>query len=70
MPLSRSACAPPDPFWQKKAGLEAALISESALDWRAAAGIYERLKQIFPQVSVDLERRLARARSLIPQNQP
>ncbi|MBL9168483.1 MAG: tetratricopeptide repeat protein [Verrucomicrobiales bacterium] len=60
----------PDPFWQKKAGLEAALISESTLDWRAAAGIYERLKQIFPQVSPDLERRLARAKSLIPQDQP
>lgn len=60
----------PDPFWQKKAGLEAALISESTLDWRAAAGTYERLKQLFPQVSSDLDRRLSRAKSLIPQDQP
>ncbi len=55
---------------QKRAGLEAALIAEAAQDWRAAVGIYERLKQIFPQLSGDLDRKLARVKSLVPADQP
>lgn len=60
----------PDRTMQKRAGLEAALIAEGAQDWRAAVGIYERLKQIFPQLSGDLDRKLARVKSLVPADQP
>jgi tetratricopeptide (TPR) repeat protein len=53
----------PDPFWQKKAGLEAAQLAEQLQDWNAALGTYERLKQILPPLGPELDRRIARIRS-------
>ena len=53
----------PDRFWQKVAGIESARLSESLLDPTAAIGTYERLKQMLPQLSSDMDKRIARARS-------
>ena len=53
----------PDPFWQKKAGFEAAQLAESSQDWDAALGIYDRLKQILPALAPELDRRIARIKS-------
>lgn len=51
----------PDPFWQRQAGLEAARIAESNQEWKAAIGVYQRLKELLPQLSLDLDRRIGRA---------
>ncbi|MBI3867718.1 MAG: tetratricopeptide repeat protein [Verrucomicrobia bacterium] len=53
----------PDRFWQRVAGLESGRLSESLQDWKAAVGTYERLKQILPQFSADMDKRIERARS-------
>lgn len=53
----------PDPFWQKKAGLEAAQLAEASQDWDAALGIYDRLKQVLPALTPELDRRIARIKS-------
>ncbi len=51
----------PDAFWQRQAGLEAARLAEVGQDWMGAIGIYERLKQLIPQLGADLDRRILRA---------
>ena len=53
----------PDRFWQRVAGLESGRLAESISDWPAAIGVYERLKQVLPQLSVDMDKRVARART-------
>ena len=56
----------PDPFWQKKAGLESAQLAEAMQDWKAAAGIYERLRDLLPQLGPYLDRQIARVKASQP----
>ena len=51
----------PDPFWVKKAGLEAARLTESAQEWTQAIKIYERLRELMPALGPTLDKKAAKA---------
>jgi TolA-binding protein len=51
----------PDPFWIKKAGLEAGRLAESLQEWSAAVKVYERLEKLLPALSGSLEKRKLKA---------
>jgi TolA-binding protein len=54
----------PDPFWVKKAGLEAARLTESAQEWTQAIKIYERLRELMPALGPTLDKKAAKAAEL------
>src|SRR5205807_4605727 len=47
-----------DPFWTKKAGMEAAELAGALDQWTLAARIYERLVELLPELRPFLERKL------------
>ena len=51
----------PDPFWVKKAGLEAARLAESRQEWAQAIKIYERLRALMPALGSTLDKKTAKA---------
>lgn len=55
----------PDPFWTRRAGLEAARLAESLQEWRQALRIYERLRELLPPLQPALEKRMERLRERI-----
>jgi TolA-binding protein len=52
---------PADPFWMKKAGLEAARVTETLGDWQQALNLYCRLEELLPPLKGQLEKKIARA---------
>jgi TolA-binding protein len=52
----------PNLFWVRKAGLEAARLSESLQDWAQAIKLYERLRDLLPAIAPTLEKRSAKAK--------
>jgi TolA-binding protein len=50
-----------DPFWVKKAGLEAARVAESLQQWQTAAAIYRKLEEWIPQMRPALEKKILNA---------
>lgn len=50
---------PPDPFWRKKAGLQAAALAESLTNYAVANDVYLHLEKLFPQSREALERKIA-----------
>jgi TolA-binding protein len=53
-----------DPFWVKKAALDAARLAEEQQKWDVAAGLYEKLKEISPALSGMWQERLERLQQL------
>jgi hypothetical protein len=51
----------PDPFWVKKAGLEAARLTESRQEWTQAIKIYERLRELMPGLGPTLDKKVMKA---------
>jgi TolA-binding protein len=51
----------PDPFWVKKAGLEAARLTESRQEWTQSIKIYERLRELMPALGPTLDKKAAKA---------
>ncbi|MBM3882322.1 MAG: tetratricopeptide repeat protein [Verrucomicrobia bacterium] len=49
---------PPDPYWVKRAGFEAADLARSLQRWDVALGLYRRLQTELPALSAQLERRI------------
>ena len=50
-----------DPFWTRKAGLEAARLAESQGQWDQAIKVYERLQELMPVLRPRTEKSIARA---------
>jgi TolA-binding protein len=59
-----------DPFWVKKAGLQAASVAETLGEWPQAVNVYRRLEELLPQLHDLLEKKIGNAREHItaPQN--
>ncbi len=55
-----------DPFWVKKAGLQAAAAAETLGEWEQAAGIYTELKKLLPQLSDFLDKKINGAKAHLP----
>jgi TolA-binding protein len=55
-----------DPFWLKEAGLAAARVAEELGQWDVAVKIYERLKTCLPTLKAILDKRIEKARELVP----
>jgi TolA-binding protein len=55
-----------DPFWVKKAGLQAAAVAETLGEWDQAANIYAELKKWLPQLSGSLDKKIAAANLHLP----
>ncbi len=52
-----------DPFWVKKAGLEAASVAEKLGEWPQAVNVYRRLEELLPQLRGLLEQKIANAQA-------
>ena len=50
-------------FWVKKAGLQAAGVAETLQDWSTALTIYNRLKQDLPQLTEEMNKKIAAAKA-------
>jgi TolA-binding protein len=50
-----------DPFWTRKAGYDAARITESLAQWSQAVSIYQQMQKAFPALAPRLERNIRRA---------
>ena len=50
-----------DPFWTKKAGMDAAQLASTLENWTLAARIYERLIELMPELQPYLRERLQKA---------
>jgi len=50
-----------DPFWVRKAGLQAAALSESLGEWAQAVNIYRRLEELLPPLKESLEKKIIAA---------
>ena len=48
-----------DPFWVKKAGLQAASVAEELGQWPQAISVYRRLEMLLPQLRDMLEKKIA-----------
>jgi TolA-binding protein len=59
-----------DPFWVKKAGLQAASVAETLGEWPQAVNVYRRLEASLPQLHDLLEKKIDNAREhiIVPQN--
>lgn len=53
----------PDPFWLKKAGLEAARLAEESGQWHLAIEVYQRLEKLLPPLTPSLELKILNARA-------
>jgi len=51
-----------DPFWVKKAGLEAARLAEASGNWPQALNLYQRLETLLPPLKDMLEKKVAKTR--------
>ena len=51
-----------DPFWVKKAGLEAASVAETLDEWPQAVNVYRRLEELLPPLRDSLEKKIENAR--------
>lgn len=58
-----------DPFWVKKAGLEAANVAEMLGEWPQAVNIYRRLEELLPQLHDSLEKKIANAQEHVTTGQ-
>ncbi len=50
-----------DPFWVRKAGLDAARYAEARGEWEQASGIYRKLQELMPVLRTRMEKNIARA---------
>ncbi len=50
-----------DLFWLKKAGLEAARLTETLQEWPQAVSLYRRLQELLPPLKDSLEKKIERA---------
>jgi len=55
-----------DPFWMKKAGLQAAGAAETLGEWPQAVAVYQRLEDLLPPLRHSLENKIAAARGHLP----
>jgi tetratricopeptide (TPR) repeat protein len=55
-----------DLFWVKKAGLQAAELTETLGRWETAVDIYGRLEILMPQLSGSLDKKIAAANAHLP----
>ena len=58
-----------DPFWVKKAGLQAASMAETLGEWPQAVKIYRRLEELLPPLRAMLEKKIANAQANITPGQ-
>ncbi|HUA67961.1 MAG TPA: tetratricopeptide repeat protein [Candidatus Saccharimonadales bacterium] len=58
-----------DPFWVKKAGLQAASVAETLGEWPQAVNVYRRLEELLPPLRGLLEQKIANARIHITSGQ-
>ena len=56
---------PADPFWLKKAGLQAASVAETLGEWPQAVNVYRRLEELLPHLHDLLEKKIANAQEHI-----
>jgi TolA-binding protein len=49
----------PDPFWRKKAGLQAAALAEALANYEVATNVYLYLEDLFPQAKDSLDKKIA-----------
>jgi TolA-binding protein len=56
---------PADPFWVKKAGLQAASVAETLGEWPQAVNVYRRLEELLPQLHDLLEKKIGNAQEHI-----
>lgn len=56
---------PADPFWTKKAGLQAAGVAETLGEWPQAVNVYRRLEELLPPLHDMLEKKIAYAQEHI-----
>ncbi len=57
-------------FWVKKAGLQAADVAETLQDWSTALTIYNRLKQDLPQLTDEMNKKIAAANAQLALKKP
>jgi TolA-binding protein len=50
-----------DPFWVKKAGMEAGRIAESLQEWQSAYCIYKKLRDLVPALAASCEKKMEKA---------
>jgi TolA-binding protein len=55
-----------DPFWVKKAGLQAAGIAGALGNWDSALAIYTRLETLLPQLKESLDKKIPQAGTHLP----
>ena len=60
---------PADPFWVKKAGLQAATVAEELGEWPQAVNVYRRLEELLPPLHDSLEKKIANAQEHVPTGQ-
>ena len=58
-----------DPFWVKKAGLQAASVAETLGEWPQAVNVYRRLEGLLPVLHDMLEKKIANAQEHVPTGQ-
>lgn len=56
----------PDLFWEKKAGLEAARVSEAMQEWTQAVNLYRSLGKLLLPLKESLERKIQKAQEHLP----
>lgn len=56
---------PPDPYWLKEAGLEAAALAESQGKWNQAISLYQRLQIELPPLRARLEKKIEQAQQAL-----
>ena len=60
---------PADPFWVKKAGLQAATVAEELGEWPQAVNVYRRLEELLPLLHDMLEKKIANAQERVTTGQ-
>jgi TolA-binding protein len=60
---------PAEPFWVKKAGLQAAGVAEMLGEWPQAVNIYRRLEELLPPLHDLLEKKIANAQEHVTTGQ-
>lgn len=60
---------PAEPFWVKKAGLEAASVAETLEEWPQAVNVYRRMEDLLPPLHDLLEKKIANAQEHVPSGQ-
>jgi TolA-binding protein len=58
-----------DPFWIKKAGLQAADVAEMLGEWSQAVNVYRRLEELLPLLHDMLEKKIANAQEHVDSSQ-